>query len=410
MNILFVSHAATRGGAAGVLLELLRTIQQETAHQSTLLTLRPGPLETEFASLVTPFPQSAPLRRATLLAGASRRLTDFSLPRKPFFEETVKRASQLNARVARRVARASGRFDWVYANSAASGDAVRALEPILSRGSKLLVHVHELAFALSKCEPGWTFLKRHGDFFIAASGAVRDELINQGISPQRIEVVYEWLDFSRLETDKDASRMALMRQIGVPEEAVIIGGCGTMEHRKGTDWWVQSAFHALGVEPNARKTPAPLHFAWLGAKDDAYKREIMRDVRGYGIESRVHFLPPSNEPQNFFAGLDAFCLSSREDPFPLVAVEAAAQSVPTVCFAKSGGAPELVGQNGGVIVPWGDCAAMGRALASLGRDADFRAQLGRGVHKRALELCDAQRNCAQVVAILERDARSSKFM
>ena len=140
---------------------------------------------------------------------------------------------------------------------------------------------------------------------------------------------------------------------------------------------------------------------WLGGGDDAFARALQRDVSGYGLEGRVHFLPSSAQPPEFFAGLDAFCLSSREDPFPLVAVEAGAQGVPVACFKGAGGAEELVGTTGGAVVSWGDPAAMGRTLASWGRDADFRAQLGRGLQTRAHELCDSRRNCARVVALLE---------
>ncbi len=404
MNILFVSHAATRGGAPRVLLELLHFLKRETTHKSTILSARRGPLESEFARFATPLSSPQPFQRATQLSGAKRRFCELDVPRKQTLERMLNAAIRLNARRARSIARGLERFDWVYANSAASGEAVRCLEPVLRRGARLLVHVHELSFALSQNQPGFDFLKQHGDKFIAASNAVRDELINNhNIAPEKIEVVYEWLDFDSLQTDKDAARRELRQQIGAPDDAVLIGGCGTLEQRKGADWWVQSAFQALSVEPNARKTPAPLHFVWLGGGDNSFARDLKRDVRGFGVEARVHFLPNSSEPKQFFAGLDAFCLSSREDPFPLVCVESAAQSVPVACFAGAGGASELVGGNGGAVVAWGDCASMGKTLASWGRDRDFRQQLGRGLRARSLELCDAKRNCARVVAILENN-------
>ncbi|BCM90835.1 D-inositol-3-phosphate glycosyltransferase [Abditibacteriota bacterium] len=400
MNILFVAHAATRGGAAGVLLELLRFIERETPHKSTVLTVRGGPLEAEFVRAATPFAEVAPFRLATRLAGAKRRVDEMDLPFQEIVERLLDGAMRVNTRRARRVARECPRFDVVYVNSVASGEAVKGLEPLLRRGTKLVVHVHEMAFALSQNEPGWSFLKRRGDLFIAVSKAVYDELVkNQGLAP--VVVVREWVDFEKLQTDRTAARHALRLRIGAPEEAVVIGGCGTIEPRKGTDWWVQSAFYALNVEPNARKSPAPLHFVWLGGGDNVFARGIERDVQGYGIGDRVHFLPTTREPKEFFAGLDGFLLASREDPFPLVAVEAAAQSVPILCFENGGGAVELVGENGGVMAPWGDCAGMGRALASLGLDSDFREQLGRNVYKRALGMCDTSKNCARVVELLE---------
>ncbi len=403
MKILFVAHAANRSGAPLVLLELLRYLRRATTHEAAILSARSGPLDGEFARFALPFPHPRPFRALTLLNGARRRASEGEFPRQRAVEGVLDAAIRLQSREAKRVARGGERFDLVYANSAASGDAVRALEPVLQRGAKLVVHVHELAGALEQSRVGWAFLRARGSFFIAASNAVREELIGgQKIPPERVETVYEWTDFARLETDRAQARRELRAQIGVPEDAVLIGGCGTMEARKGGDWWIQSAFHALGVVPNARKAPAPLHFVWLGGGSNAFARGVERDARGYGLEGRVHVLSATEQPKTFFAALDIFCLPSREDPFPLVVVEAAAQSVPIACFAGAGGAPELVGTDAGVVVPWGDCAAMGRALASLGRDESFRAQLGRNAALRVREWCDVERNAARVVGIMER--------
>jgi len=411
MRILFVSHAANRSGAPLVLLDLLRFLRRNTQIEASIISARRGPLEREFALYAAPLAPSRPFQTATMLGAAKRRVGEGELPRREQIERAIASAIRLQGRLARSAARSAPRFDLVYANSAASGEAVRALEPVLRRGAKLLVHVHELAGALEQSRVGWAFLRARGAFFIAASNAVRDELTQgQGIAPEFVETIYEWTDFARLKTDREAARQELRARIGAPENAVMVGGCGTMEARKGADWWIQGAFHALAVEPNARKSPAPLHFVWLGGGSNAFARDVKRDARGYGLDGRVHFLPSTDEPNRFFAGLDVFCLSSREDPFPLVAVEAAAQGVPIACFDKAGGTPELVGRDAGVIVPWGDTPALGRALASLGRDESFRAQLGRNASARVREWCDVERQAPRVVEILERVAGSRQHL
>ena len=402
MKILFVSHAANRTGAPLVLLELLRFLQRDSTHTLQILSARPGPLDEEFALWATPLSRSAAFRRANLLAGAARRTNELNWPRKNQLVALVRFMERLNLRDARRAARTFQDVDLIYANSAASGDAVRALSPLLKRGAKLVVHVHELAWVIEQNQSRWNFLRARGDFFIAASNAVRDELIQrQGIAPERVETVYEWTNLSRLETDRESARRELRACIGAPENAVLVGGCGKIEARKGADLWIQAAFYALRTQLNGAKAPAPLHFVWLGGGRLPFALQIERDTRSLGIENHIHFLPQTDEPKRFFAGLDVFCLSSREDPFPLVAVEAAAQGVPVVCFEGAGGAPELVKSDAGVVVPWGDVAAMGRALSSLGRDATFRQQLGQNARNRVQEMCDVQRNGARVEQILE---------
>jgi glycosyltransferase involved in cell wall biosynthesis len=67
----------------------------------------------------------------------------------------------------------------------------------------------------------------------------------------------------------------------------------------------------------------------------------------------------------FFCAADVFTLTSREDPFPSVVLEAMQAGLPTVAFQDSGGIPDMLAQYGaGVAVPLGDAAAMADAILS----------------------------------------------
>ncbi len=59
-------------------------------------------------------------------------------------------------------------------------------------------------------------------------------------------------------------------------------------------------------------------------------------------------------------------LTSREDPFPSVVLEAMSAGVPTVAFEEAGGAPDLLRDHAaGAAVPLGDAAAMVRMMRAL---------------------------------------------
>jgi len=61
-----------------------------------------------------------------------------------------------------------------------------------------------------------------------------------------------------------------------------------------------------------------------------------------------------------------FLLTSREDPFPSVVLEAMSAGVPSVAFEESGGVPDLLREFGaGCAVPLGDAAAMVRQMRAL---------------------------------------------
>ena len=64
-------------------------------------------------------------------------------------------------------------------------------------------------------------------------------------------------------------------------------------------------------------------------------------------------------------------LTSREDAFPSVALEAMSAGVPTVAFEGAGGIPELLrAHDAGEAVALGDAAAMARSVLALARSRD----------------------------------------
>ncbi|OWY59742.1 hypothetical protein B7486_72930, partial [cyanobacterium TDX16] len=100
------------------------------------------------------------------------------------------------------------------------------------------------------------------------------------------------------------------------------------------------------------------------------------ELERLGLQDRVHFVGVRSDPRPWFAAADVFLLPSREDPFPLVCLEAGAAGTPIVCF-DAGGMPELVEPSGGgIVVPYPDVDAMGEAVASLLDDPGRRADAG----------------------------------
>jgi glycosyltransferase involved in cell wall biosynthesis len=401
LKILIVSHAANRSGAPLVLLELVRFLKRETEHEVSFLSLRAGEILPRFLESAKAFTGGAAFIRASQLDAAKRRLSGMAGLPSGKIRRVLGIVERINERVARRSAAALAQYDVIYANCAASGSAVKAMAAGL--GNKpLVVHVHEMQWALEQCGDGWEFLKKRGDFFIAASAAVADELKNgQGIAPEKIAVVHEFLNFANIIVDKAECRQKLRSELKLPADAFLVGSCGTMEWRKGGDLWVQMVAQT-GMELSAGRRAPDVHFVWLGAAKNSFRRDVEFDAQRLGVTERIHFLPSSDNPDEFFAAIDAFAMTSREDPFPLVALEAAAQGSPVVCFKDAGGTSELVGQNAGVVVPYADVNAMAKTIESWRRDRDFRDQLGENAQKRAREMGNVEVNARQIVGILER--------
>src|SRR5262249_31105890 len=153
-------------------------------------------------------------------------------------------------------------------------------------------------------------------------------------------------------------------ELGLAEEATIVLGCGTVDLRKGVDLFVNVARQILLGPPSALASPQ-IHFIWVGQSSDMnLRRWLFHDVGIGDLGDRIRFIGPRNAMESYYMAADLLVLTSREDPCPLVNMEALESGLPVVAFLEAGGAPEVIG-DAGVCVPYLDVAAMARAVREL---------------------------------------------
>jgi glycosyltransferase involved in cell wall biosynthesis len=114
--------------------------------------------------------------------------------------------------------------------------------------------------------------------------------------------------------------------------------------------------------------------------------EARRFVEAHGLEDRVRFAGPTDDPVPYLSAADVFVLPSHYEAFGLAALEAMSCGVPVVA-SDVGGLRDFVrpGQTG-VLVPPHDAASLAGALDSLLMDEARRGILGR----QARDLVEAE--------------------
>jgi glycosyltransferase involved in cell wall biosynthesis len=152
----------------------------------------------------------------------------------------------------------------------------------------------------------------------------------------------------------------------------VFGFAGQAIARKGFD-----LFPLLMRECERVFAGEPFLAVWLGAAP-AQEEVIVarRDLRLLGLEHRALLLPPMPSGHAVIGRYAVHGLLSREDPYPLVALEAAAAAVPTVCFQDGGGIVDFVADGCGVAVKYLDLEAFATALHRLSIDPETRQRLG----------------------------------
>jgi glycosyltransferase involved in cell wall biosynthesis len=241
--------------------------------------------------------------------------------------------------------------DVAYVNTGTTGRAVKALQ---SLGIPVVVHVHELGHWLrTRVEPADLASALAAERLIACSVPVARALVDDfGADEQRLTILPEVPG----ETAERGSLHAVLRDLGLPEDARLIGGSGTVEARKGPDLFLTAVAPLLRADPGLRAV-------WMGDKNDPrFADWLEHDVRQMGLGDRVHFVGGLSRPADLMQGFSVLALTSREDPYPLVMLEAAALRVPVVAWSGAGGADDFLADGRGRLVPYGDVAAFGNAL------------------------------------------------
>lgn len=70
----------------------------------------------------------------------------------------------------------------------------------------------------------------------------------------------------------------------------------------------------------------------------------------YDPDGKIHLVPVKTDAKPYFEMADVFFLSSREDPFPLVMLEAASLGIPMVGFRGTGGIEDFSKDLGSMLI------------------------------------------------------------
>jgi glycosyltransferase involved in cell wall biosynthesis len=208
---------------------------------------------------------------------------------------------------------------------------------------------------------------------VASAASVRDFYIRQvHADPAKVEVIYNAVDFAQAQPTR--SRADVRLECGVPADAMVAGVIARLTEQKG---------HRFLLDAMA-ETPALARVHLMVVGGGELQAALVRQAEGLGLSDRVHFLGPRRDLGDLLAAMDVFVMPSLWEGLPLSLVLAMGAGLPVVATAVAG-IPEVVDDGRtGMLVPPGDRAALGLALAKLVADAPSRERLGRDARATVL--------------------------
>lgn len=262
----------------------------------------------------------------------------------------------------------------VMVNAAPCAELAR----LLPAGDRVVLsHVHELEIGLRHWLPEadrQVLLEGSTRFFTPAAAVKRNLVEHHAVNADLISVHPGMVDVAAESSAvlSAADRAAAREARGLPAEGLVVGTSGTVYWRKAFDLFLRLAWSIV-----RRPDPAvnePITFVWLGGEPGAIGH-AERLAGQLGVDDVVRFVVTQPDPVRWFELMDVFVLPSREDPFPLVCLEAASVGVPIVAF-DTGGMPELLDQGSGLVATYPDVDDLAAKVTSLLTDPSLRRQLG----------------------------------
>ena len=222
------------------------------------------------------------------------------------------------------------------------------------------------------------FALRRFKHILTVTNAFRQMLIDRGFKEERLNVIYNGIDFS-----KDISKLdkaAFLKHFGIEytENTVFIGIAARFDAVKGVNVFLEGVKRFCEMLPDA-----DVAFLLPGSG------EMEEELKKYAADNdlkKAHFLgmiTDENIMNGFYNTVDVNCLTSYSESFPYALLEGARAGKASVATAV-GGIVEMIddGENGRLVAS-GDSGALADVWKTLYENKQLRAEYGEAFNKKA---------------------------
>lgn len=375
-NILFISHDGNRAGAQIFLLNIMRYFKSKKYGVVLLILNNWGTLREDFETNFDTYyldseNQGSKIKKIKELLGAKNNLL-----------------KEINKKYI---------IDLIYANTIASVGILEEVNTIFKK--PIISHIHELIFSIEQfgsigC---LEILKSYSTKIIACSKAVKENLISKSIDFElKTTVVHSFVENEKiLDIHRKENVIKVKKEFGIDENCFLIGACGNADWRKAPDVFLNIVKKVASQTKNVK-------FIWVGVnKNDILFFQLSYDAKKLGIEKYIIWLPPTPKAISIINALDIFLVCSREDPFPLVMLEAALCEKPIIGFKNTGGAEEFIEDDCGFTSSYLDIQSISQNIINLQKDPLMIVKMGKLAQIKVLKNYSFENSIIKIEEIIQ---------
>lgn len=241
------------------------------------------------------------------------------------------------------------------------------------------------------------FFAKRLDAVICISQAVRDNLVERGVSGERLVIIHNGLNPDRIRPTRETAEVR--DELGIRRDQPVLGILGNIREWKGQETVVRATARIRSEIPDV----VCLLVGDTAAGDRHYEDRLRQIIREEGLERNVLFTGYKKDIANYLNVMDIVVHASIDpEPFGRVLIEAMAMRKPVI-GARGGAVPEIVvhGETGYLFTP-GDWSELAVLAASLLCDPQLRRRMGNSGYERMVTNFDIGKNVERTQAVYAR--------
>jgi phosphatidylinositol alpha-1,6-mannosyltransferase len=216
---------------------------------------------------------------------------------------------------------------------------------------------------------------------VANSEHTRDTLLEMGIDPARITIIYPGVDVSVFRPGLDTT--GLRESLGIRPDEKLVFSVGRLSRRKGFDQVIRAV-------AKLRAEGIPLRYVIAGIGEDAdYLDGLVAEHNAQGIVHRIGAVSEADLPR-WMNACDVLAMPNRDingdnEGFGMVFIEAAACGKPSLAGEAGGTGSAVLHAQTGLRVDGNSAHAIANSLGALLEDAAMRQRLAGHAYARVQE-------------------------
>ncbi len=158
------------------------------------------------------------------------------------------------------------------------------------------------------------------DKVIVVSNDLNAEVLKRGISPKKVQLIYNGIDLKRFQPD-NLNNISFKELLGFQDGSPLIGTVGRLTEEKGHNYLISAFANMISELPDAKL---------LIVGDGPLRNSMESQVKNLGLQNKVILMGTRRDIPEILNIIDIFVLPSLTEGVPMALLEAMAAKKPII--------------------------------------------------------------------------------